>query len=120
MLNVLIIVNWVVIGLIGLAMVYALAWAIYDSVADVKKSKVDKASNDLWQQMLLDDVYYRDSYAELFSGLLRDLQESMHSLWLDFESMATDEIENPFQQIEELDSLVNAVKQFVDDSKVMR
>ena len=103
MLNVLIFVNWVVICLLGSAMVYALAWAVYDSVADVKKSKRDKASNDLWVQMLLDDVYYRDSYAELFSSLLRDL-----------------EVENPFQQIEELDSLVNAVKQFVDDSKVVR
>ena len=103
MLNVLIIVNWLVICLIGVAVVYSLALAVFDLVADVKKSKRDKASNDLWVQMLLDDVYYRDAYADLFTGLLRDLED-----------------QNPLVRCEELSELKNAVNQFIDDSKLVR
>jgi len=100
---ILIIANWVVICLVGTAMVYALALAVYDLVADIKKAKTTKANNDLWHQMLLDDVYYRDSYAELFSGLVRDLED-----------------QNPLVKCEELTDLVNAVNHFIDDSKLVR
>ena len=103
MLNVLIIANWVVICLVGSAMVYALALAVYDLVADVKRSRALQANSDLYQQLLLDDVYYRDSYAELFSSLLRTLED-----------------QNPLVQCDELSDLKNAVNQFIDDSKVMR
>jgi len=103
MLNLLIIANWIVIGLVGSAMVYALALAVYDSVADVKRSKALQANSDLYQQLLLDDVYYRDSYAELFTSLLRTLED-----------------QNPLVQCDELDDLKNAVNQFIDDSKVVR
>ena len=103
MLNVLIIANWVVICLVGTAMVYALALAVYDLGADVKRSKALQVNSDLYQQMLLDDIYYRDSFADLFSSLLRTLED-----------------QNPLVQCEELDDLKNAVNQFIDDSKVVR
>ena len=51
---ILIIANWIVIGLVGTAMVYALALAVYDLGADVKRSRALQANSDLYQQLLLD------------------------------------------------------------------
>jgi len=106
MLNLLIVINWIVIGLVGSAMVYALALAVYDLVADIKKAKTTKANNDLWHQMLSDDVYYRDSYAELFSQLVWRVERE------------TTEIDA--SSAESVRNLLVVVNQFIDDSKVVR
>jgi hypothetical protein len=61
----------------------------------------------------LDDVYY---YAELFSGLVRDLEDGNR------ETFECEDIlkRSGFYKSENVSNLVNAVNQFIDDSKVVR
>jgi len=106
MLNLLIVINWIVIGLVGSAMVYSLVLAVYDLVADVKRSRALQANSDLYHQLLLDDVYYRDSYAELFSQLAWRVERE------------TTEIDA--SSAESVRNLLVVVNQFIDDSKVVR
>tara|TARA_R100001463_G_C3390547_1_gene206819 strand:- start:79 stop:423 length:345 start_codon:yes stop_codon:yes gene_type:complete len=113
-MSILIIANWVVICLVGSAMVYALAWAVYDTVATGRRFKAYEAELASYHQLLLDDVYYRDSYGNLFSDQLNSIMRVYGRDLLVNNSGHADYIIK-----EEVRDLLNLVDQFVSDSKVM-
>ena len=125
---ILIIANWIVIGLVGSAMVYALALAVYDLVADVKRSRALQVNSDLYNQLLLDDVYYRESYAELFSHLAFNVEMDSYPYLDEIDECCDDDYcdcdecdcHDESSATEAIRELLKAVNQFIDDSKVVR
>ena len=125
---ILIIANWIVIGLVGSAMVYALALAVYDLVADVKRSRALQVNSDLYNQLLLDDVYYRESYAELFSRLAFNVEMDSYPYFDEIDECCDDDYcdcdecdcHDESSATESIRELLKAVNQFIDDSKVVR
>ena len=96
--------------LVGLAVViYSLAVGTVELVNKVRLERKYREQLAVYKTLVIDDVYYRDSYAELFSSLVRDLDGKNPNLLGDASGPC-----------KELTFLVNAVKQFVDDSKVVR
>lgn len=103
--------------IIGLAVViYSLAVGTIELVNKIRSERKYREQLAVYEQLVSDDVYYRDKYAELFSQQLEDIY-AFHG----GDHILVNESDYPNYIITDATrELLNTVNQFVEESKVVR